>query len=211
MALDSDSVRSGSGTTQAERCRTPGCPAEPGSSGRGRECVSESRVRPGEQHDLPALVAIYNHYVRSTHITFDTRPFTLDERQPWFAGFSRSGAHRLLVAEISGRVVGYASSGRFRGKPAYDRSVETTVYLDPDFVGRGIGERLYGSLLDALRSEKRVHRAYGGIALPNETSISLHERLGFVRVGTFREVGFKFGRYWDVSWYEKDVAGSNDA
>ena len=91
-------------------------------------------------------------------------------------------------------------------RPAYDQSVETTIYLDPAFVGRGIGQRLYGALLDAIQSEESIHRAYGGIALPNPSSIALHERLGFGFIGTFREVGFKFGKYWDVSWYEKDVS-----
>jgi phosphinothricin acetyltransferase len=176
-----------------------------------REAVSQSRVRPAEQDDLPTLVEIYNHYVRTTHITFDTCPFRIDERRPWFASFSRSGPHRLFVSEVSNQVVGYASSSQFRAKPAYDTSVETTVYLDPDFVGRGIGERLYGALLDALQSEKSVHRAYGGIALPNERSIAIHKRFGFVLVGTFREIGFKFQKYWDVRWYEKDIADSHAA
>ena len=72
--------------------------------------------------------------------------------------------------------------------------------------GQGIGRRLYGALLDAIQSEESIHRAYGGIALTNQSSVALHERLGFGFIGTFREVGFKFGKYWDVSWYEKDVS-----
>lgn len=173
--------------------------------------MSDLRIRPAEQRDLPALVDIYNHYVTTTHITFDTYAFTVDGRRRWFNSFSRTGAHRLLVADVSGQPVGYASSGEFRAKPAYDRSVETTIYLDPGFVGRGIGQRLYKVLLDMLQSEDGVHRALSGIALPNRSSIALHERLGFLLVGTFREVGFKFGQYWDVSWYEKDVSGSHAA
>ncbi len=167
--------------------------------------MSDWIIRPSEEQDLPPLVEIYNHYIRTTPITFDTNPFTVDERRPWFAGFSQSGPHRLLVAEVSGVVVGYASSGRFRPKPAYDRSVETTIYLAPDFVGRGIGAQLYGSLLDALRSEPSVHRAFSGITLPNQRSIALHDRFGFGSVGTFHDAGFKFGKYWDVGWYESDL------
>lgn len=171
--------------------------------------MSAPRIRPAEQGDLPELVRIYNHYIANTHITFDTRVFTVDQRRPWFESFAASGPHELLVAEVAGKPVGYASGKEFRPRPAYDQSVETTIYLDPAFVGQGIGQRLYGVLLDSLRSQELVHRALGGIALPNRSSITLHERFGFKLAGTFHEVGFKFGKYWDVSWYEKDVSESD--
>ena len=100
--------------------------------------------------------------------------------------------------------VGFASSSRFRPKPAYETSVETSVYLAPDSVGRGAGTRLYEGLFKALEGED-VHRAYAGIALPNPASIGLHERFGFKRVAHFTEQGRKFGRYWDVAWYEKQI------
>lgn len=168
--------------------------------------MNAPRIRTGGEEDLPVLTRIYNHYVEETAITFDTKSFTVDQRRGWFDSFARSGPYRLFVAAVADCPVGYASSTPFRGKPAYDRSVETTVYLDPEFTGRGIGLRLFESLLAALLAEDSVHRAYSGIALPNPSSIALHEKLGFIRVGTFREVGFKFGKYWDVSWYEKDVS-----
>jgi len=171
-----------------------------------RRNMSASRIRKAEQEDLLGLVRIYNHYVTSTHVTFDTQVFTVEQRRPWLESFSPSGAHQLLVAEVGSQLVGYASSKQFRAKGGYDPSVETTIYLDPAFVGRGLGELLYSALLDRMQSERTVHRAYGGIALPNPGSIALHERLGFRLVGTFQEVGFKFGKYWDVSWYEKDVS-----
>jgi phosphinothricin acetyltransferase len=173
--------------------------------------VGAPRIRRAEQRDLPELTRIYNHYVTTTHVTFDTHPFTVDQRRSWFESFSGSGAHQLLVAEIAGRSVGYASTQELRAKPAYDRSVESTIYLDPAFVGRGFGQQLYGAVLDRMRAEKDVHRAYGGIALPNAGSIALHERFGFELVGTFHEAGFKFGKYWDVSWYEKDVSDPDAA
>lgn len=168
--------------------------------------VNSPLIRPANERDLPELVRVYNHYVTTTHITFDTQAFTVEERRRWFDSFSESGPYRLLIAKVDDQFVGYASSTAFQAKPAYVQSVETTIYLDPAFVGRDIGQPLYGALLEALRSEKSVHRAYGGIALPNPNSIALHERLGFHLAGTFREVGFKFGKYWDVSWYEKDVS-----
>jgi phosphinothricin acetyltransferase len=112
------------------------------------------------------------------------------------------------VAEVSGEPAGYASSREFRAKAAYRQSVETTIYLDPEVVGRGLGRSLYGALLRILESETSVHRAYAGIALPNEASVALHRGLGFRPVGTFHEAGHKFDRYWDVAWYEKDVSGA---
>jgi phosphinothricin acetyltransferase len=167
------------------------------------------QIRPAREQDLPALVRIYNHYVTATHVTFDTEPFTVAQRRPWFDAFSLRGPHRLFVAAMGDRVVGYASSTRFRPKPAYHRSVETSIYVEADFVGRGIGRPLYGHLLDEIGREPSVHRAYGGIALPNPASIALHESFGFRLVGTFREVGFKFEKYWHVSWFEKDLSSGN--
>jgi phosphinothricin acetyltransferase len=163
------------------------------------------RVRPASRSDLPALVALYNHYVEHTPITFDTEPWTVEARTPWFDAFSPDGPHRLLVAEQDGIAAGYASSTTFRAKRAYHRTVETTVYVHVDHTRRGIGCALYEALLDAMHAEPDVHRALAGITLPNPGSVALHERLGFRTVGTFTEVGWKFGRYWDVRWYEREV------
>ncbi|UCE03166.1 MAG: N-acetyltransferase [Candidatus Latescibacterota bacterium] len=164
-----------------------------------------ARIRSAVDADLPDLVRIYNHYVVHSHVTFDTHPFAVEARESWFRGFAPSGPHRLLVAEIDDEISGYASSGSFRAKPAYRTSVETTVYLAPERVQRGVGPALYAALLGELEAEGEVHRAYAGIALPNPASIALHTRLGFTLVGTFREVGFKFGKFWSVSWYEREI------
>jgi len=161
------------------------------------------RIRKGRSEDLPRLLEIYNHYVEHTHITFDIKLASLEAREIWFEAFSEVGPYRLLVADSNGHVGGYASSREFRVKPAYVPSVEMSIYLGPDDCGSGIGYALYTGLLAELEEEPTVHRAYGGVALPNEASIALHQRLGFERVGTFSEVGFKFGRYWDVAWFER--------
>jgi len=145
--------------------------------------------------------------VKSGVVTFDTRPSSLEERTRWFDQFATSGPYRLLVAESAGSVVGYAGSMRFRTKPAYETSVETTIYLAPEWQGRGLGARLYSALFDALRGED-LHRALAGITLPNEASIRLHEGFGFRHVGVFREVGRKHGSYWDVAWFEKPLPDS---
>lgn len=163
-------------------------------------------IRLAEPRDLNRLVEIYNHYVTKSHITFDIEPFAVGSRTQWFTQFSASGPHRLYVAEADNRVVGYACSASFKDRAAYNTSVETTIYLDPENRGRGVGYQLYGHLIDELGQEASVHRAYGGVAQPNPESVRLHEKLGFVRVATYHEVGFKFGQYWDVHWYEKDLS-----
>ncbi|MDQ1026997.1 phosphinothricin acetyltransferase [Streptomyces umbrinus] len=167
---------------------------------------TEVQVRPGVESDLDALTDIYNHYVRETPITFDTATFTPVERRPWLLSHPEDGPHRLMVATAgdSQQILGYATSSAFRPKPAYETSVEVTIYLAPDAGGRGVGTLLYKALFGALADED-LHRAYAGIAQPNEASVRLHERFGFRYVGTYREVGRKFGRYWDVAWYEKEL------
>jgi phosphinothricin acetyltransferase len=171
---------------------------------------AEVQVRPGVEGDLGALTDLYNHYVRETPITFDTAAFTPAERRPWLLSHPEDGPYRLMVATdmhstgTSQRLLGYATSSPFRAKPAYATSVEVTIYLAPDAGGRGIGTLLYKALFEALAGED-LHRAYAGIAQPNEASTRLHERFGFRHIGTYGEVGRKFGRYWDVAWYEKDL------
>ncbi|MFD6278483.1 GNAT family N-acetyltransferase [Streptomyces sp. NPDC060209] len=171
---------------------------------------TELQVRPGMEADLKALTDIYNHYVRETALTFDTVAFTPEERLPWLRSHPEDGPHRLLVALDPGtqdnapHVLGYATSSPYRPKAAYSTSVEVSVYCAPGTTGRGVGTLLYKALFEALADED-IHRAYAAIALPNEPSVRLHDAFGFRHVGTYTEVGRKFGRYWDVSWYEKPL------
>lgn len=162
-------------------------------------------IRPARSEDLPGLVAIVNHFIRETHVSFDLEPHTPASRAEWFAGFAEHGPHRLLVAEDAAGLAGYASSTSFRGKIGYARTVETSIYLRPGAEGRGLGRQLYGALFGALEGEA-LHQAIAGIALPNPASVALHARLGFHSVGVMREVGFKFSRYWDVEFFAKRLA-----
>lgn len=162
-------------------------------------------VRPAVSSDFPAVTAIYNHYILHTAVTFDIDTFTPDQRAPWFAQFRDDGPHRLLVAESDGGVIGYAGSHQFRTKKAYDTTVETTVYCAPEALGRRAGRALYGALFEALRDED-LRMAVAGITLPNDASISLHEMFGFMHAGVMHDVGRKFGRYWDVAWYERRLS-----
>jgi phosphinothricin acetyltransferase len=163
-----------------------------------------TEVRAAVAGDLPALTDIYNHYVVNTTITFDLHPFTPETRRVWFDEHSDAGRHRLLVAADGGALVGYATSSRWRPKPAYETTVETSVYCRADAVGRGIGTALYAALFEALLAED-IHRIVAGVGLPNPGSIALHERFGFRPVGVFRGVGRKFDRYWDVAWFERPL------
>jgi phosphinothricin acetyltransferase len=164
--------------------------------------ASPIEVRVATLADLPRLVEIYNHYVLHTPVTFDIEPFTVEQRRSWFDQHRESGRHRLFVAEVSGAVIGYASSHQFRVKAAYDSTVETTVYCDPSFTRRGIGTALYEAMFDALRDED-IASYVAAITLPNEGSLALHARFGFTPIGTLHRVGRKFDAYWDVGWFER--------
>src|SRR5579863_5695443 len=143
--------------------------------------------------DADAIVGIYNHYVAQTIITFEEEPVSASEMRQRIADI-QSALLPWLVAEHDGTVVGYAYASKWRVRKAYRFSTEVTAYLDPDFSGRGIGSMLYVALLSALR-ERNIHAAMGGIALPNQTSVALHEKLGFKKVAHFEQVGFKFNRW----------------
>jgi phosphinothricin acetyltransferase len=166
--------------------------------------VSDARIRPAIADDHAAITDLYNHYVVRTPITFDVEPYALQARRPWFEQFADGGRYRLLVAEGAEGILGYACTLRYRPKAAYETSVETSVYLRPDATGQGLGALLYGALFAALRGED-VHRALAGITLPNPASVALHRRFGFRSVGVYSHVGRKFGRYWDVEWFEKEL------
>jgi phosphinothricin acetyltransferase len=166
--------------------------------------MMDAVIRRVEQNDLPALLAIYNYYVRETPVTFDIEPRTLQQRQAWLDGFAASGRYQCFVAVKDGAPVGWASSHPYNERAAYLTSVAASIYLSPEATAQGLGRRLYTALFDALAGED-VHRIFGGITLPNPASVGLHESFGFRLVGTFPEIGRKFGRFWDVAAYLKPM------
>ena len=157
-------------------------------------------IRDAAVGDAEAIAGIYNHYVRNSSATFEEQPVTV---KALIARISEAETAKLpwLVAETNSGIAGYAYAGKWKGRCAYRYAVETTVYVDPQKHSRGIGTQLYAVLLDRLR-ECRMHVAMGGIALPNPASIALHERAGFGKIAHFREVGYKFGRWIDVGYWE---------
>jgi phosphinothricin acetyltransferase len=163
-----------------------------------------ARIRTVTPDDLEAVNDIYNHYVRTSHATFDLEAMTVERRRAWLDEHDPH-RHPVLVATRDERIVGYASAGRFRARPGYDTTVETSVYVDAAASGTGVGTSLYAALFDALAG-RDLHRAVAGIALPNDASVALHVRAGFQQVAHFTEQGWKFERYWDVAWFERPLA-----
>jgi phosphinothricin acetyltransferase len=156
-------------------------------------------IRSCATSDAKQICAIYNHYVRTTVVTFEEESVSEDEmirriveirkNLPW------------LVWEEDARIPGYAYAASWKLRAAYRLSVEATVYVEPSVLGRGLGTQLYRALIAELK-ERGIHAVVGGIALPNDASIALHERLGFEKIGQFREIGWKLGKWVDVGYWE---------
>ncbi|MDJ0953795.1 MAG: GNAT family N-acetyltransferase [Acidimicrobiia bacterium] len=169
----------------------------------------EVAIRHAAEADLEAINAIYNSYIVGRHTSFDREPWPLAARRRWFAKYAATGRYQVVVAVADGDVVGFASSSPFRDKAGYDTSVETTVVLEEEATGLGLGGRLLAALLHRLVSEQ-IHRAYALIALPNEASIQLHERFGYRTVGTLDEVGHKLDGFHSVLIMERDMSDPAD-
>jgi phosphinothricin acetyltransferase len=159
---------------------------------------SDGVIRAAVPADLPSVTEIYNHYIANSIATFEETPVSGSEMGLRHARLSAS--HPWLVACVHGRVVGYAYAAPWKSRSAYRYSVESTVYLAPDQLGLGHGRRLYEALIADLRP-RDFHSVIGGISLPNEASVALHERVGFRAAGVLREVGRKFDRWIDVGYW----------
>lgn len=159
--------------------------------------MSGIAITDATEADLAQVAEINAWYVEHTVATFETTPRPLESWQQKLAD-----GDPFLVASEGPLVLGYAYSGQFRERAAYHLSHETTVYLRPGGYGRtGLGTQLYTALLDRLR-DRGLHTALALVALPNEASVRLHLRCGFVHAGTIREVGDKHGRLIDVGMYQ---------
>jgi phosphinothricin acetyltransferase len=149
--------------------------------------------------DVAGACALTNHYIAHTAVHFGLTP----QADAEFEAMWRSGCERYpwLAAEVDGRFAGYAKAGLWRSREAYALTAEVSVYVEPAFHGRGVGRALYGALIERLRAGG-FHTAVGGVTLPNQASVRLHEAMGFRHVGTFREVGRKFDQWHDVGWWQ---------
>jgi len=158
-------------------------------------------IRLASEADAAAIAAIYRPYVETTHFTFEEAPPDAAD----IAARLANPIHPWLVAEADGCVTGYASTSPMRNRAAYRWSVETGIYLPPEAQGRGLGRQLLAAHLDLLERQGMV-TAIAGIALPNDASVTLHEKFGFRLLGVERGVGFKLGRWIDVGRWQRDLA-----
>jgi len=157
-------------------------------------------LRDATPADLPAILAIYNHAVAETTAIWNETLVDLDNRKAWF-GLRQTRGFPILVAEIEGRIAGYASYGDWRPFDGFRHSVEHSVYVEKDFYGRGLGKALMTALIERARAGN-IHVMVAAIEAGNTGSIALHKSLGFRLVGTHHEVGQKFGRWLDLTMME---------
>jgi L-amino acid N-acyltransferase YncA len=160
-------------------------------------------IRAAVASDLAAILAIYNDVIEHSTAVYCDDPVSLSDREQWFAGRMQQG-YPVLVAEVEGQVVGYASFGDFRGYPGFRYTVEHSVHLSATCRGQGIGSALLMALLPLARKLGK-HVMVAGIDASNQGSIRFHQRLGFSEVGRMPEVGFKFGRWLDLVLMQRSL------
>ena len=156
-------------------------------------------MRGVEIRDAADIAAIYNYYIRETIITFETEEIDTAEMENRIKKILEAG-YPFIVHEENNKITGYAYVGKFRERSAYSESLETSIYLDINEKGRGIGRKLYKRLIE-LSQEAGVHVLIGVVSYPNLASQRLHESVGFEKAGVIKEAGKKFGKYIDVEFW----------
>lgn len=164
-------------------------------------------VRDASEADAAACAAIYAPYVTDTAITFETEPPTAEQMAERIAASLRKYA--WVVLEVDGRVVGYAYGTQYKERPAYRWACEVSVYMEMGRRRTGGGRMLYEALLWRLAG-RGFRVAIGGMTLPNEASVGLHQAMGFEPVGTYRRIGYKHGKWHDVAWTQKSLVSGDD-
>lgn len=162
--------------------------------------MDNTLIRPATSADADSVAGIYNHYVENTAISFEESAVSA-RVMAGRIGDVMAASFPWLVAERGGKVVGYAYATQWKTRGAYRFSAECTVYLAPGVVGGGLGSELYTALFAELRN-RQYHVAIGCIALPNTASIALHKKMGMTQVAHFKEVGYKFGRWIDIGYWQ---------
>ena len=158
-------------------------------------------IRKATLEDSAAIAEIYNHYIINSHSTFELEPVAAEEMFKRIDRVLNELNLPWLVYLENDHVLGYAYATQWKARKAYRMTVETTVYLHHKEFGKGIGKKLYMGLLDELKDEGH-HSIIGGISLPNDGSVALHEKLGYQKIGVFKEVGYKFDRWIDVGYWQ---------
>jgi L-amino acid N-acyltransferase YncA len=162
--------------------------------------MTRPQIRPADsERDGAACAEIYAPQVSDGATSFEEEPPGAAELAARIEAFSAT--HAWLVAELQGEVVGFAYACPHRSRPAYRWAADVSVYVDAAHRGRGVGRALYEALFGQLRA-RRLRTVCAGITIPNEASVALHERLGFVPVGVYRGIGWKAGAWRDVGWWQ---------
>jgi len=157
------------------------------------------KIRSAVFDDAGQITEIYNHFIRETVVTFELVP--IDASTVWQRIQKVQMQHTWIVLEVDGSIKGYAYSSAWKERAAYRDSNEISIYLHPTETGKGYGKLLYQDLIDRAK-KLGVHVLIGGISLPNDASIKLHEAFGFKKVAQFEEVGFTFNRWIDVGYWQ---------
>jgi phosphinothricin acetyltransferase len=160
----------------------------------------DRKIRTATHADAPGICAIYNHYIAESVATFEETPVAVAEMSRRIETILSAGT--WLATERNGLVTGYAYATQWKPRSAYRYAVESTIYLAPGNTGGGTGTALYAALIGILQ-QRGIHCVVAGVALPNDPSVALHEKLGFTKVAHFRENGFKFGRWVDVGYWQR--------
>ncbi|RXP53228.1 N-acetyltransferase [Lutibacter sp. HS1-25] len=155
-------------------------------------------IRNAKLEDAAAIAAIYNYYIEKTIVTFDEDLVTKEAMEHKIK--TVCAKFPFIVFEENNEILGYAYGGDWKPRTAYKFTVESSIYLNPKITHKGIGSLLYTELLKRLY-EINIHVVIGGISLPNEASIALHEKFGFKKVAEFKEVGYKFNKWIDVGYW----------
>jgi len=164
-------------------------------------------IRSARIDDAEAIREIYNVEVTTSTSVFDLESRSVEAQRRWL--LERSGAHAVLVAEVDGSVIGFGSLSRFKERPAYNTTVEDSVYVHRDHHGGGVGRSLLDALIETARGHG-FHTMIGRITADNGASIALHGAAGFAIVGREREIGRKFGRWLDVVVMQKMLGPGGD-
>ena len=161
-------------------------------------------VRPATPADLPAIHEIYNDAVLTTTASYDYEPRPFEYRVSWFEAHEQQGLPVFVAVDDAKQILGWSSLSRFHDRKGYQFTVENSVYVAAAHRGRGVGKVLMPPLIETAR-ELGLHAIIAVIDAENRVSVRLHERFGFVPVGHFKQVGFKFGRWLDVVYLERIV------
>ncbi len=170
----------------------------------GLSSSTKVQIRAATIEDSSSIASIYNEFITHSTATFELDPVPDSEMATRIS--TLQGKYPWLVAIKNNSVIGYAYASSWKLRAAYRHTVESTIYLHPEHRQQGVGEYLYNELLQILALGK-YHSVIAGIALPNPASIHLHEKLGFQKVAHFREVGFKYGQWVDVGYWELILRG----